>query len=169
MVAEAIRRWGVNPTKVVFDTGGGGKQIADEMRADGYPVRAVSFGSSPRLDPKRGMTTIEQRKDTLEDKGAYVLLRDQMYWELRELLDPVGGEHQFALPPHELELRRQLALIPLTYDKHGRVKLLPKNSKNAEEDTLCKRIGNSPDEADSLVLAAHGLLHRTHEVTVGAV
>lgn len=169
VVADTIRRYGVNPTRVVFDTGGGGKQIADQMREDGFPVRAVSFGSSPRIDIKRGLVSIEARKDVIEDKGAYVLLRDQMYYEFRELLDPQGGDAAFALPPSELELRRQLALIPLTYDKQGRIKLIPKHSSNSDEDTLVKRLGRSPDEADSLVLAVHGLLHKSHEVKAGAV
>jgi hypothetical protein len=54
-----------------------------------------------------------------------------MYGQLRLLLDPEGdpvtsGRETFAIPAGYAELRRQLAPAPLTYDREGRLKLLPK-------------------------------------------
>ncbi len=177
-----MRRWQVPPDRVIFDRGGGGKQHADRMRAmrtfdypNGIKVRTVAFGESISLDPKRGLRPIDVRMDAKEDKYTYVNRRAEMYGELRILLDPSATfrdssgkevECSFAIPQKYSELRTQLAPIPLLYDGEGRMRLPPKNRKSEAnkkngEKTLTEIIGRSPDEADALVLAVHGLLHKT--------
>jgi len=171
LVKAKMREWNVPPDKVLFDAGGGGKQITDQMREEGYGVDCLGFGNAPRLEPKYGLTLVVEREEVLEEKAAYVLVRDQMFWELRELIDPVAGDFAWAIPGEGeayQELRRQMALIPLSYDQHGRVKIIPKDSPNADADTLKKRMGRSPDELDAVLLGVHRMLHKPVVMTAGA-
>lgn len=165
-----MRKHAVPPDRVVFDRGGGGKEHADRLRAQGYPVRTVAFGESLSLDPKRGMTRVEERLDNKEDRYAYKNRRAEMYGELRQLLDPAREGHGFGLPAEYSELRRQFSPIPLTYDPEGRLELPPKNKRGPDDTkvTLMDLIGCSPDEADALVLALHGMLHKVKRPVAGA-
>lgn len=160
-----MTRYGVKAADVVFDRGGGGKQHADLLRARGHPVRTVAFGESLSLEPRRAMVPIGEKKDVREERYEYKNRRAQMYGELRELLDPSNPFGPFALPARYDELRRQLAVIPLWFDEEGKLILPPKNrrpdaAEHSTKVTLVDLIGHSPDEADALVLAVHGLLHR---------
>lgn len=179
-------RHNVPPERVVFDRGGGGKEHADRLRSQGYHVRTVAFGESLVLDPKRGLRMLEEKVEQREEHYTYLNRRAQMYGELRLLIDPsTTGETSglfsrhdkshnwqgFAIPREYTELRRQLSPIPLTYDGEGRLYLLPKNKKNAEDkrSTLTQLLGCSPDEGDSLVLAIFGMLHRASRAVAGAI
>lgn len=165
-----MRKHGVEPRNVVFDRGGGGKQHADRLASMGYRVRTVAFGEPVVLMPKRGLRSIEQRVDNLEDRYAYLNRRAEMYGELSLLCDPnhdgtllrgcVGG---FAIPVEYEELRRQLAVFPRLYNEEGRMYLPPKNKRDSKDTrpTLTEMIGNSPDEADAVVLMVHAMLHKT--------
>lgn len=167
VLATAIK-FGVPMNRIVFDTGGGGRQIADTLREEGYPVRTVSFGGAPNLELRHGLRPMQERRVNRDDKGAFASMRDQMYGELREMLDPdMGGT--FAIPEEYRELRRQLTLMPLIYDQYGRIKMLPKRKPvlnidklEGEKDltTLQGLLGCSPDESDALVLAVHGMRHK---------
>ncbi len=77
----------------------------------------------------------------------------------------------FAIPSEYTELRRQLAPIPLTYDKEGRLFVLPKNNPKNKDDprTLTKLLGCSPDQADALVLAIHAMSVIPQKVQIGAI
>lgn len=173
-VHAAMRRWQVGPDRVVFDRGGGGKQIADEMRSTSglRLIRTVAFGEAVLLEPKAGVIRPREKMDNRETRYSYVNRRAQMYGDLRVLMDPAQeaeGRKGFAIPTKYPELRRQLSPIPLMYDAEGRLKLPPKNKRsvNSTETTLRDLIGCSPDEADSLVLAVHGMLHRGRRVVAG--
>lgn len=86
-----VRKHNVPWKRVAFDRGGGGKQHADRLIAQGYRgVRTVAFGESPQLEIKRGLHHLEERKDVKEEAYVYVNLRAQMYHELSQLLDPAG-------------------------------------------------------------------------------
>lgn len=170
-------RYGVPPDRVIFDRGGGGKQAADTLRSQGYPVRTVAFGEALAPDPKHGRTQVRERLDQREDRYVYRNRRAEMYGCLRELLDP-AREHDpdalapgFGLPARYPELRRQLAPIPLTYDAEGRLELLPKKKRalavESNQRTLEDLIGCSPDEADALVLAIFALLNRPTRARAG--
>lgn len=148
------RRWGVPPNRWGLDRGGGGKQIADRMRRNGYPVQTVGFGEAVIAEPRRGLTPFSQRVGLHEAKSTYKNRRAQMYGDLRALLDPAGGV-PFALPARYTELRRQLAPIPLRYEE-GKLVLPPKSKPPGSNVTsLIDIIGHSPDQADSLAVAVH--------------
>ena len=165
-----MRKHGVPAERVVFDRGGGGKEHADRLRAQGYPVRTVAFGEAVSLEPRRMAYQPRDRIESNEERYAYRNRRAALYGDLRQLLDPAANPAGFALPAEYVELRRQLSPIPLQYDPEGRLELPPKNKRNADDGkvTLVDLIGHSPDEADAVVLACHGMLHAQSRPRVGA-
>lgn len=177
-----IHKWKIPPEKFLFDRGGGGRQIADFLRAKGYNVQTIPFGGRvgrPGDDNKRQRlsargTRIRREKGVInEDKGVWSNRRSQMYGEFSALLDPNNLERPdgFAIPAEMFELRRQLARIPRKLDGEGKLFLPPKNKKNpnSNEITMEDLIGRSPDHADAVVLAVHGLLHHNLRFTAGAI
>lgn len=167
----------VPPERVVFDRGGGGKQHADTMREAGYRVRSVAFGEHPTLEIKRGLHMVEERKEIAEERSVYMNLRTQMYHEASQLLDPtevvlislrgqVGprqpADSVFGIPAEYTELRRQLAVMPKWTNEEGRYWMPPKSKRDAKDQrkTLEEMLKCSPDQADSFVLAVHGMLHK---------
>lgn len=173
ITAEAIaflRRHNVPAEQVLLDRGGGGKQHADRLRSQGYPVRTVAFGETVSLEPRRGVRQLTERLEHREEAYVYTNRRAEMYGLLRERLDP-AAETGFALPAHYTRLRHQLSVIPLTFDPEGRLELLPKNKRPGASSTkksLVEIIGYSPDEADALVLAVYGMLRRQRRAVAGA-
>lgn len=163
------RKWSVSFSNCLFDLGGGGQQIMDAMREDGYPVRGVGFGEAVTPELKRGIATLDQRVDAKDERYAYLNRRAQMYGELRNLLDPGLNEEGFGIPAEYTELRRQLAPLPLMYDKEGRMYLPPKSKRPGQTGVSIEDIlGCSPDHADALVLAVHALLHKSRRNVAGA-
>lgn len=156
-----IKKWRLDPSRFAFDRGGGGKQIADQMRSEKWNVKTVGFGEPATPDPKVGRTRVLERVDQREDRYAYVSKRCQMYHELRLGLDPSANDQPFAIPGKYVKLRQELAPFPLQYDGEGRVTLPQKHRSGkrtaGQEKTLTERIGHSPDLADALVLAHHML------------
>lgn len=185
ITVEMIEKHNLDPSRVIFDTGGGGKEHADRMRKDGWPVRSVGFGAGVSLDPKRGLRMIEEKIDVKEDAYAYVNRRAEMYSELSQLLDPALNRAMdrpgFALPAgvttgllcpiHKGQcLRAQLEPIPKDRDAEGRLKLPPKNKRDAtsKEKCIVDMVGHSPDESDALALAVHAMLHEKRRAVAGA-
>jgi hypothetical protein len=139
----------------------------------------VAFGEAVSQEPQRfrgAGQAFSDRINITEERYAYKNRRAEMYGTLREMLDPGlgyngGGGAGFGIPSAYTELRRQLAPIPLLYDNEGRLFLPPKGRQFAGElqqqrgaptqKTMIELIGCSPDEADSLVLAVHGLTSKT--------
>ncbi len=165
-----MNKHGVKDEKTMFDRGGGGKQRADDMRAMGYNVGTVAFGEPLALVPKRGLRTLPEKLEHREEKYAYFNRRAEMYGTLREVLDPCE-EVGFGIPKEYTLLRQELAPIPLTYDKEGRLKLLPKNKNKPDstEKTLVELIGHSPNCADALVLALWAMLKKKIRPKAGAL
>ncbi len=177
--------YGVPDDCWVFDRGGGGKQHADRMRADGWNVRTVAFGESLVDDPKHARNTVRDRIMAREEAYAYRNRRSEMYGELSLAVDPSrvpdkGGLRSglvgFALPPRSFSeeatrLCHQLSKFPKVYDGEGRLDLPPKNKKDPKSKAKClvDLIGHSPDEADSLVLMFHGMMHKVKRAVAGAV
>lgn len=164
IVGEAIafgRKHGVEPENWVFDRGGGGKEHADRLRAMGYHVRTVAFGETLTPIPKRGLTILDDRIKQREERTYYVNRRAEMYGIMSSLCDPSLSDTGFAIPAEYTELIFQLSKFPRKYDEEGRLWLPPKNKKNPDSkvQTLVELIGHSPDEADSTVLAVHGLVY----------
>lgn len=185
-----IEEWKLPPERVLFDRGGGGKQWADLLKNDGYHVRTVAFGEAITQEPRRGMTSVEEKREQKAEHYVYKNRRAQMYGEPRELLQPgIDGNHSdvwkaiqvtagnparntwsYGIPAEYSELRRQLSLMPYLLDGEGRMYLPPKNKKSPDstEETLIDILGASPDEADAFVLMIHGLIHRARIMKAGA-
>ena len=144
-----------------MDRGGGGMLLAGELRARGYFVHTVGFGEPVVPELKRGRYQFGERVDQREDKYVFKNKRAMLFGELREEV-----RHGFAI--YDDETMRQLNKFPLLYDGEGRLVLPPKRGKTPEEDSLIKRIGCSPDEADSLALGVHGVLHKPTRSVAGA-
>lgn len=163
------KKHGVPPSKWFFDAGGGGKQHADRLHEQGfYGVRAVAFGAAPTPEPRRGMTSLDDRRDAVLERYSYLNRRAEMYYGFSHRLDPSVNKDVFAIPDQERgpvygELRRQMSLIPKITDRDGRQRMLPKNrpSPNSKERTLRDLLGCSPDELDALVLAVWGMSVKT--------
>jgi len=165
-----MQQYGVTATNVLLDAGGGGKQHADRLRSQGYPVRTVAFGESATPVPARRLKTMGERAIDREERYVYKNRRAEMYGILRELLDP-AVEPGFALPAQYTALRHQLSPIPLVYDGEGRLELPPKTKPNptSTKVTLTELIGHSPDEADALALAVYGMRSKAAQAVAGAV
>lgn len=164
---EFARHHGVPDEMWVLDRGGGGTQIADQLRDQGYEgVRTVPFGGAVSEDPVWGRQDIPTRIEERERRYSFVDKRSQLYGELMELLE--GGK--FAIGAEFDDIHEQLAPIPKRRDGEGRLRLPPKRGKpGSHEPSLIDLIGHSPDEADALVLAVHGMLHEPEVVWAGPV
>lgn len=191
-VLAMARRWNCPTSMICFDRGGGGKQIADRMRQDGYPVSTVAFGESVNLEIKRVRHQVPTRRENREDKTTYTSRRQEMYAILSDAIDPswltdfdgkpVPGERLFAIPredrgPQYKELVRQMGLVPKVYDDKGRLAIPPKRKKpgdRKESDgkiikTLEEIMGCSPDELDSLAVAYWRMTNKPPVQQAGAV
>lgn len=154
---ELMRKFKLDPRNVYFDRGGG-KQHADRLRAKGFDVQTVAFGSAVQAQLKTGKKFIKERRDVLELKYTYKNMRARLYGQLSERLDPSGDfAFGFSIPAEYAELHRQLAPIPRLLDDDGRLYMLKKRSSDPDEKTLTSIIGRSPDDADAVVLMVHGL------------
>lgn len=168
-VLAFARKHAVPPDRIMFDRGGGGYEHACTLRKMGYDVRTVAFGSTIVPDKKmRGVVTIlKERVNKEEEKYAYKNRRAEMYHMLRLRL-----KTGFALPKEYVELRRQLAPVPLWYDEEGRIYLPPKQPKSGDDEdkmTMVKLLGCSPDQSDALVLAVYGMSVRATKTIVRSV
>lgn len=185
-----MRKYNLRGDQVCFDAGGGGRQHAHYLRAQGHNVRIVGFGEKLGLTPRSGMQSVDDRKAVREDRQVYQDRRAEMYDRLRDFINPdyertaeIKGKlvkvSGFGISRDYTRLRHQLALIPLTRDGEGILYLLPKDKPrrdgrenplelNKRTDTLVGLIGYSPDEADSLVLALHAMCDKQRKVVVGA-
>lgn len=162
-----IKKWNLSPKAVCLDQGGGGKQIADQLRRMGYPVRTVAFGEAVSREEDGVKKDGEEIKDK-EERYVYKNRRAQMYGIIRELIDPTQGKN-FAIPAIYSNLRSELAPIPMIYDPEGRLMLPPKRKKSptSKEKSLVDIIGHSPDEADALAIACYALRYKQERVIVG--
>jgi len=152
-------RWRITRRAVAFDAGGGGKQIADALRARyGWDPSIVDFGARPR------------RPD------EYLNRRAELYGELRKALEPNRRLRRLlelprdrwtrklrcvSLPPDDGRLREELAVLPKRYDGEGKLRLPSKSRSRARDGDRGERTirellgGRSPDRADALALAYH--------------
>lgn len=170
-----MREYHVPASKVCFDIGGGGKQHADYMIAQGFRVHTVAFGESVKLEKVRGMTTFTDKLNTEGEKQAYKNRRVQMYHHLKQLMDPdLNGEGRnykgFALPSDQ-RLRNGLKVLPVQLDSEGVYKLPPKRrGPGVPKDvvTIEEMLGHSPDEADAVVVALHALTRKDVRSKAGA-
>ena len=170
-----MRKHGLNPRqplnceKVVFDRGGGGKEHADYLRMEGFPVRTVGFGEAPTPEPQPGQNSVDDQRKQREDRYAYKNRRAELFGRLRRRLDPNHPETMFSFSPNETELRNQLSVFPLVWDDEGRMMLPPKNKKpGSRAVTLVEMVGHSPDEADAVALAVYAMEVSNRNLVVSA-
>ena len=176
-IIAMMKQYNVDPERVTIDTGGGGKQIADELRARGYDIRVVSFGAGIAKPLRMGVQVFDERVEEREERYTYKNMRAKMYGRLMEMLDPKSdwaqdrGGRTFALPAKYSILFDELEPIPLSYDREGVLYLLPKNKpkKDSKEPTLTELIGHSPDLADATVLAIEAMEHEDGVFTAGGL
>jgi hypothetical protein len=156
---ELMRRYRIKAWAVAFDAGGGGKQVADVLRAQDD----MEFGAI--VDVSFGAKALDGKK--------YNNRRTELYGELRIVLEatderrgllalPVSEwPHEvqcLALPPDDPRLREDLAVLPYAWDTEGLLRLPPKDHRWAgssqREKSVRERLhGRSPDRGDALALA----------------
>lgn len=104
-------------------------------RMQGVNSTAVNFGSG---------------SNATDESGVYHFanLRAQMFWQLREALNPKSGEN-IALPD-DRDLRVELSSM--------RYKIVSGRIQIESKEDIIKRLGRSPDLADAVALAWHGTM-----------
>lgn len=111
--------------KVSVDEIGIGRGVVDSLEENGFYDVGVNV-SEKSSDPER-----------------YHNLRAELWWNMRELLDP--EKDPIALLPDD-ELLSELASVKYKVDARGAIQI------ESKED-MKKRLGHSPDRADAVVLA----------------
>lgn len=157
--------WNIPDGHVVFDAGGGGKQLVDRLREMGHmAIRSIPFGGSVSTQPGVKLRGKQAKINATETQQVYRNRRAQMYGLMRELINP-DNEIIFGIPMELHHMREEFAILPLQYDSEGLLYLPPKDdppkrttsSAKSETITLKKLLGRSPDRADSLVLAVYAM------------
>ncbi len=122
-------RRGAGASKIKVDVIGLGAGVVDRIKEQGHPVFGINVAESP------------------VDKERFADLRSELWWNLRELLDPnlkVNPE-PVALPPDD-ELLADLSGIKYKITSGGQIQV-------ERKEDMKKRLGRSPDRADAVVLA----------------
>lgn len=175
---DLLNLYQIDPQRCYMDRGGGGYQIACDLREAGYDIRTIGFGDPVIAPHTPGRDTADQLNEERDEKWSYTTQRAWMYWTLRDEMDPtmeeLGSKAPWAVPAHTKELKelhRQLGLIPALYTNEGRRSMLPKSkrSPNSKERCLKEILGCSPDEADATVLLMKALLTEPEVVEVGGM
>ena len=113
-------------------------------------VDVVGVGTSV-YDTLKGVTSDvvpingAEGSDATDKSGqlGFVNLRAEIYWKVREALDPASGQ-DICLPP-DRELMADLCA--------PRWKLTPRGIQVEAKEDIIKRIGRSPDKGDSAIYA----------------
>lgn len=166
---KLISTTGVDANMVGIDAGGGGLQIAHQLRRKGYEVRTVNFGAAFKLSKRAGVAPVRVRNEAEEKMQAYKNKRAFMYHLLRLRMDPGSGYELFDIPLRFLRyatdeksctLREQMEPIPYLFDSKGVIHMLSKSRKSRvdgqpedKEITLTQLIGHSPDELESVIIS----------------
>ncbi len=131
----------------IMETTGRVKNGKAEFRASSIKVDAIGYGAGvvDRLkelgEPVIGIEV--SRAPT--DPEHFADLTSELWWNLREMLDPAANHEAITLP-HDDELLGQLTSRRYSYTSRGQIKVESK-------DDMKKRGLPSPDRADAVVLA----------------
>lgn len=114
-----------------------------EVNGMGYGVIDALKTNFPDINYTE--VNVSAKSDRMDAKGnrMYANLRAEMWWSLREALDPKGNA-PLALPPDARGLAADLS-APKYDPRHGYIQI------ELKEETK-KRLGRSPDEGDSVML-----------------
>lgn len=116
------------------DVVGIGSSVYDHLKIlGGVTVHPVNVGEGSNARDKT-------------ERYQFTNLRSQIYWQLREALDPASGEN-IALPPGR-ELRADL--------RAARFSIVAGKIKVESKEDMKKRLGRSPDKGEAIMLAWYG-------------
>jgi hypothetical protein len=103
---------------------------------------------------------VAEASEILDEAGRpkFANLRSEMYWAIREALDPQNPD-ALALDPEDKQLHGELCAMKWKLDSQGRIVV------EAKAD-MKKRIGHSPDRADALGLAILARRRGTAEISI---
>lgn len=121
----------VDKAPLLVDVVGIGSGVYDRLNELEYNVHPVNVGSSP--------------VDAV-DKEKFYNMRAQVFWNLRPLFKPDRGGHSQICIPNDPDLIKQLSEIKYGYSSEKKIKI-------EDKEEMKKRLGKSPDKADSLALA----------------
>jgi hypothetical protein len=131
---HVIQSIGDEKPPIYVDAIGYGASCSDALRdMPGIRANAVNVGKASDAHDKSGVY-------------QFANLRAQLFWQLREALDPESGE-DIALPD-DRQLRVELSAMRYKIQS-GKIRIEPK-------EDIKKRLGYSPDRADAVALAWYG-------------
>ena len=125
-VKRLREEWNVPETGVAVDDTGVGGGVTDRLWELDVGVAPINFG------------------ERAIDHEHYANKRTEIYWNMREALNPEKGA-TFGIPERFREAVRELSVPHYAYTSKGQIKLESK-------DDIKKRLGKSPDHADALAL-----------------
>jgi hypothetical protein len=125
-VAQFIREYRLDPSRVMIDDTGIGAGVTDRLREEGFAVRAVVLGASA------------------DDRLRFANVRAECFWRLREALHPEAAQ-SLSLPPADRDLLQELGSLRYELAGGGAIRIESK-------DALRVRLGRSTDRADALAL-----------------
>lgn len=131
VVALVLERW-TEGTPINIDVIGIGGSVVDVARGRGLPVRAIDVSAKSHGHDRTGVL-------------GFANLRAEIFWKLRESLDPEFGA-TLALPP-DPQVLTELTAYQWTVTHQG-IRLEPKPETK-------KRLGRSPDIGDAIALACY--------------
>ncbi len=131
MVANLMNEEAVDCANV--DVIGIGAGVATRLDELGHPVQAINVGAGA-YDPER-----------------FANLRAEIFWNLREALDP-KNPNALDLDEADEELTEELSVIRFKHRSNGQIVIEPKDGETAKWG-IKKRLGRSPDRADAVALS----------------
>jgi hypothetical protein len=136
-----------NPSAIKIDVIGLGTGVAGRCAEQGAPITRVNVAESPGGGD--------------DQKERFINKRSQLWWALREALDPdaENNPNPLALPKDE-ELLMDLSSVKYKINSNGKIQVESK-------DDMKKRIHRSPDRGDAVVLvnAPQSLLEEKEAAT----
>lgn len=154
-IASAIGRV-VQPLETVHgkdtvEVSGLTNKAAKKIGASSVCIDEIGVGSGvvdicrdEKVKGSRGINVANKARNSKK----FADLRSELWWNLRESLDP-NGEDPLCLP-RDLKLQGDLSSVHYSTDKKGRIKVESK-------DEIRARLGRSPDRGDAVVLVNHAI------------
>ena len=129
--AQLAQRFGIKPTRVVYDRSGLGEGFGVLLKNAGIHG-AIGFlgGSEARGHQKK-----------------FENLKSASAWQMRKRLDPNQHHEPFAIP-HEWGAALRPELQAMTYEVTAKDKI-----KLTDKETITAKLGRSPDLADALIMS----------------
>ncbi len=125
-VVQLMNEYGISPTDIAIDDTGLGAGVTDRLKEQGYQVSAIVAAS--RAD----------------DPAHYINKRAEMFWRLREVLNP-NCERRLVIDQAHETLRKELTSITYEIASTGAIRI-------SEKTKLRAMISGSPNHADALAL-----------------